>query len=149
LLSRSVYRRENREKIALQKRIDYLKRKPQILAKKNERSAKRRASDAVFCLSHRVRALLGYALRRNGYKKASKTSLVLGCSWPEFAAHIERQFLPGMTWTNRSLWHVDHIVALATATTEADVLALNHFTNLRPLWSVDNIKKSTKRTHLL
>ncbi len=54
-----------------------------------------------------------------------------------------------MSWENRALWHIDHIVAMATAVTEADVLALNHFTNLRPLWGVDNLKKGAKQTHLL
>lgn len=78
-----------------------------------------------------------------------KTASILGCSWAEFAAHIERQFLPGMTWQNRGEWHIDHIVALATAKTEADVLALNHFTNLRPMWGPDNFKKGAKQTHLI
>lgn len=89
------------------------------------------------------------ALLKRGYSKTSSTATILGCSWSEFAAHIERQFLPGMSWVNRSLWHIDHIVALATAVTEADVIALNHFTNLRPLWKPDNLKKGAKQTHLL
>lgn len=54
-----------------------------------------------------------------------------------------------MTWQNRGEWHIDHIVALATAKTEADVLALNHFTNLRPMWGPDNLKKGAKQTHLI
>jgi hypothetical protein len=54
-----------------------------------------------------------------------------------------------MAWENRAMWQLDHIVPLATAATEADVLALNHYTNLRPMWSVDNRAKSDKITHLI
>ena len=46
-----------------------------------------------------------------------------------------------MTWENRSEWHVDHIIPLATAKTEEDVYRLNHYTNLQPLWAHENIRK--------
>ena len=113
------------------------------------RRKERRKTDPVFIVSGRIRSLVGNALAGRGYTKKSKTQQVLGCTWLEFVSHIERQFLPGMSWVNRSLWHIDHIVALATAVTEADVIALNHFTNLRPLWIPDNLKKGAKQTHLL
>lgn len=54
-----------------------------------------------------------------------------------------------MTWENRSEWHLDHIVPLATATTAEEVAALNHFTNFRPLWALDNMLKSDNVTHLI
>lgn len=111
--------------------------------------AARISSDAVFALSSRVRSLVKMTIKNQGFRKGTKSATILGCSWPEFAAHIERQFLPGMTWENCALWHIDHIVAIATAKTEADVLALNHFTNLRPLWKPDNLKKGAKQTHLI
>jgi hypothetical protein len=51
----------------------------------------------------------------------------------ELKEHFERQFSKGMTWENYGdLWEIDHVVPLATAKTVIDVLALNHFTNLRP-----------------
>lgn len=100
-------------------------------------------------MSRRIRSLIGSGMKRMGYKKRSKSFEILGCTWPEFKAHIERQFLPGMTWENRHLWQIDHITPLATAETEADVIALNHFTNLRPLWAVDNLAKRAKITHLI
>lgn len=94
-------------------------------------------------------SLIRVSLIDKGYSKTSRTHEILGCSWDEFAAHIEKQFLPGMSWSNRAEWHIDHIVPLATAKTEADVLALNHFTNLRPLWVPDNLAKRDKQTHLI
>lgn len=49
-----------------------------------------------------------------------------------------------MNWDNYGLngWHLDHIEPLSNAKTEEDVMRLNHYTNLRPLWGEDNIKKS-------
>ena len=67
--------------------------------------------------------------------------------------HLERQFLPGMTWGNRGEWHIDHIVPLAsftfTSPDDPEFRAAWALTNLRPLWAKDNIRKSAKRTHLI
>lgn len=128
------YRRANKEKVSA-RHVAYRR--------------KLRESDPVFALAHRMRSLVAHGLRANGLSKRSKTAEIIGCTWPEFAAHIERQFLPGMTWENRALWHIDHIVPLATAVTEADVLALSRFTNLRPMWAADNLAKNSKITHLI
>lgn len=132
--SRKIYRESNKKKIS---------------ARHVELRRVKRANDPVFAMAHRMRALVAAGLKLKGFAKRSKTTAIIGCSWPEFSAHIERQFLPGMTWENRALWHIDHIVPLATAKTEADVLALNHFTNLRPMWARDNLKKNAQVTHLL
>ena len=98
--------------------------------------------DPFHRLKVRTRIMVLNALTRRGYSKRTKTQEVLGCGWQFFLAHIERQFLPGMGWENRHLWHIDHITPLSAATTEEEVLALNHFTNLRPIWAKDNLQKS-------
>ena len=58
-----------------------------------------------------------------------------------------------MSWDNYGLyngelnygWDIDHIIPLASATTEKELLKLNHFTNLQPLCSKINrdIKRDT------
>lgn len=70
----------------------------------------------------------------------------VGCSSAELRAHIEAQFLPGMGWHNRHLWHVDHIRPLASfdLTDAEQRRAANHYTNLRPLWAEDNLAKGAK-----
>jgi len=74
---------------------------------------------------------------------------IIGCSHAQLKDHIEKQFLKGMTWENRDQWHIDHITPISKATCEQDVLALYHFTNLRPMWAADNIRKSNKEMFLI
>jgi hypothetical protein len=51
-----------------------------------------------------------------------------------------------MTWKNHTMkgWHIDHKVPLDSAKTPKDVEKLMHYTNLQPLWAVDNLKKGKK-----
>ena len=56
-----------------------------------------------------------------------------------------------MDWGNHGLyngeldygWDIDHIIPLSTATTEEELLKLNHFSNLQPLCS--KINRDVKR----
>lgn len=105
--------------------------------------------DPVFCLVQRVRARLGEVMRKSRFPKTGNTQEIIGCTWEQLAKHIERQFTKEMTWENRHLWHLDHIIPLSSAKTKDDVLRLNHFTNLRPLLSEDNLKKGNKVLNLL
>lgn len=125
-------------------------RKDQRNESNRRRRRERHASDPVFAMQNLARARVYSAFRRIGYRKDSPTSQLIGCSWPELKRHIEKQFLRGMTWANRgTAWHVDHIQAIGEATTAEEIAALCHFTNLRPLWALDNWKKNAKRTHLI
>lgn len=111
--------------------------------------ANRKKKDPVFRMKHEVRSMIATAFTRSGYTKSSRTHEIIGCSWDEFKSHIERQFLPGMSWENRHLWHIDHITPLSTAKTKEDVVALNHVSNLRPIWAEDNIAKKDKLLFLI
>jgi hypothetical protein len=110
---------------------------------------KRRKNDPLFTLIGRIRSRLNQSLRTNGYTKRSKTQEIIGCSWEFLKGYIERQFVDGMTWENRSEWHIDHIIPISSAKTEEDVIKLSHYTNLRPLWAADNLRKSNKLETLL
>lgn len=169
---RKNYKLKNKDKIREQKRAYYLKNKDKIKAKKNryenrekikkyhkkyryenrekikeyqrEYERSRLKTDDFFKLKKRLRILIGNSFLNNGFSKKSRTHEILGCSFEEFKLHIERQFLKGMTWENRDKWHIDHIIPMATAKTEEDVIRLNHYTNLRPLWAEENLSKSDK-----
>jgi hypothetical protein len=58
-------------------------------------------------------------------------------------AHLEAQFVPGMTWANHGAWHVDHIRPCASFNLEdpAEQRVCFHFSNLQPLWAQDNLAK--------
>lgn len=90
----------------------------------------------------RIKDLIRKSLTSRKFRKNNKSYEILGCSYDEFRNHIEKQFTNGMNWEKFGEIHIDHIVPLATAKTIDDVIALNHFTNLRPMWAKDNIKKS-------
>lgn len=100
-------------------------------------------------MADRVSSLVSGSIRKKGYGKRSKTHEILGCDWHVFINHIERQFVKGMSWDRRSEFHIDHIVPLASAKTEDDVIALNHYTNLRPLWTADNLLKKDNMEFLI
>ena len=84
------------------------------------------------------------SLSKKGYTKTSKTSEILCCSYEYFKSHIESLFDYGMTWDNRNLWHIDHIIPLDFAENEEEMLMLNHYSNLSPLWRDLNLEKSSK-----
>lgn len=110
---------------------------------------RKRETDPIFALKFKMRTKLNKIFARFNYTKRSKSNEILGCDWETLKLHIERQFPKGMTWENRSEWHIDHIMPLASAKTEQDVVELNHYTNLRPLWAHENLAKSAKVEYLL
>jgi len=89
----------------------------------------------------RIRTLLLNTLKRHLAGKTTSTEKLLGCSAAQFVAHIEAQFLPGMSWANHGDWHFDHIRPIASFENPEDS-ACWHFTNFQPLWAADNIRKS-------
>jgi hypothetical protein len=49
-----------------------------------------------------------------------------------------------MTLENHGEWHLDHIIPLASATTEEEIIKLNHYTNFQPLWAEENLSKGDR-----
>jgi len=70
----------------------------------------RAKEDEVFDFKIKARLMLRSIFKRKGYTKRSKSNDILGCSWQELKLHIESQFVDGMSWENRSAWHIDHII---------------------------------------
>tara|TARA_R110000772_G_scaffold7060_1_gene24241 strand:+ start:47 stop:643 length:597 start_codon:yes stop_codon:yes gene_type:complete len=91
-----------------------------------------------------LRARIYQALKRGNYKKNNNTMNIIGVSIEVAKAHLERQFTKGMSWSNHGEWHIDHIIPLASANTEEEIIKLCHYTNLQPLWAKDNLEKSYK-----
>jgi hypothetical protein len=130
------YKEANKEKIK-----QYLQSNKEKL---NQYYKKRHSTDSIFKFKFNVRNLIKNSFKRTNHRKATRTEQILGCSLDFFKVYISNQFQKGMSLDNHGKWHLDHIIPLATATTEEDVIRLNHYTNFQPLWADDNLKKSNK-----
>jgi hypothetical protein len=53
----------------------------------------------------------------------------------------------GMSWANRSEWHIDHIKPLSLFAKEGvyDLNIINALSNLQPLWAKDNLEKHANK----
>ena len=134
------YYESNKERILERQREYYLANK----VRWREYEKERYDSDPLYALAKKCRRRTSNVLKRNGYTKDSTTKDMLGCTYEELMQHLESQFVDGMSWDNRSEWHIDHIIPLASANTEAELLELCHHTNLQPLWARDNLSKGAR-----
>ena len=133
----------NPEKAKESSRKYYEANRERIIQRVVKRHAKKRKEgDPVRLMAERVRSRIHMALRQRAFSKKSKTEKMLGCSFRQFTKHIESQFADGMSWDNRSEWHLDHILPLACATTIEGLERLSHYTNIRPLWAAENREKA-------
>lgn len=110
--------------------------------------------NAVAQLRCRIRRRLGYYTKCNKCLDKDYAILFLGCSLNELQSYLESKFYPDsrtgepMTWNNygRKGWHIDHIFPLSKADLldDSEFKRVCHYTNLQPLWSWENLKKSSK-----
>jgi hypothetical protein len=139
-----TYYKKNKVNILKYKKTWAKKNNQKIKEQKREYIKNRNENDFLFNLKNRMRIRLYHFLTKNNITKTNKTFDIVGCS-PEFLKeHLEAQFTDGMSWDNRSEWHIDHIIPLSSAKTEDELYKLCHYTNLQPLWAEDNLKKSNK-----
>lgn len=100
--------------------------------------------DPVFRVRLRCRKRIWEAFVRKGYSKKTKTFEMIGCTPEELCQHLESKFHDGMTLENYGEWHIDHIIPLASAKTEEEVVSLCHYSNLQPMWASDNVAKGAR-----
>ena len=127
--SRTRYKVENRQKCT-----DYQRNK--------------RQSDPVYKFRSSFIHLMSLYRKKHGYTGTKGTWEMVGCDFDTFLAYIQSQFEEGMTMENyghgKGCWNIDHIIPIRTAQNDEDIERLNHYTNLRPLWSTDNYRRSRK-----
>jgi Uri superfamily endonuclease len=99
-------------------------------------------TDNLFVLKRRLRARLGWAFNQTKAYKTQKTERYIGTTWGNCMEFIECQFQECMSWENKNQWHIDHFFPISMAKDEKQLTKLLHFTNLRPMWASDNIRKS-------
>lgn len=166
------YRKQNKKTIQQKKQVYYIKNKEKIDAKNKLHRAENREylnkkSNEYYhnnkkiihqkrktYLQNNIQAKTKHSLRTRinlvlkGKIKSGSTIDLLGCSIEFFLQYIESKFLPGMTWNNhtRNGWHIDHIIPCASfdLTDPEQQKKCFHYSNLQPLWAVDNLRKSDK-----
>jgi len=119
---------------------------------KNQARTLRIKTDPLFKMSCNLRTRTAKAFREILLIKKNKhTFEILGCSPQELKFYIEKRFVDRMNWNNQGKWKednewtygwdIDHIIPLSSAKNEEEMIKLCHYTNLQPLWHIDNIIK--------
>ena len=148
-----AYRSARREEMRAYYRAYDAANKDRRRSAARERNKRRMAVDVRFRLKARLRSRLAGALRAgidSGGKRGASAVRHLGCSVADLMAYLERQFRPGMSWDTYGIgvgrWNIDHIRPLASfdlTDSEQAKVACN-FTNLQPLWHVENVRKGSR-----
>lgn len=154
--SDSKYRLLNKEKLKKNKRNYYLKNRDKILErvkkyrienkdtiriKRRGYHSKRKKRDILYRIHFNLSKRLRKALKEN---KTERTVKYLGCSISFLKQYLESKFVNGMSWDNYGKWEIDHIIPISFAKNKEDYYKLCHYSNLQPLWEIDNIKKGNK-----
>lgn len=145
--NRKEYYYSNKDKV-ISLNNDYVRRnKEKVRLRQRENHKKRKQEDIGYSILKVLRTRVGSAVKRKG-KKCNKTMYLVGCDMPFLLKYIEEKFSDGMTWNNygKKGWHVDHIIPCAKfdMTNIEDQKKCFHYTNLQPLWWIDNLKKGAK-----
>ena len=94
-------------------------------------------------LRARFKQLINYD--NENYRKFNFCSFI-GCSLEELKIYLQRLFSNDMSWHGilSGEIHIDHIkpLCLFDLTKEKEVKEAFHYTNLQPLWALDNLKKN-------
>lgn len=106
----------------------------------------RQMNDIESRIKKNLRGRVYVALKRG--IKSVHTMELLGCSIAEFRTRFESKFTDGMNWEKymRGEIHIDHIKPCAefVLTDHEQQKICFHYSNLRPLWKLDNLKKGIR-----
>jgi len=142
------YKKSESEEFVVNRRE--INRKSGKKRRKEGKFKERYDNDIQFRLSHNLRTRTSAAIRGYNKKKAGSSVTDLGCTLAEFIVHLENQFAAQMSWDNyghgKDCWTIDHIKPLSRfdLSIREEFLEAAHYTNLSPMWFLDNIKKGNK-----
>ena len=146
------YRENNQESRSAYNRKWFQDNKDRSRETKRIYKAYQRKNNSQYRIVNSLRSRVRLCLK---YKnKIAPTLTLLGCSLEELTKHFESLFTEGMSWDNygnpngdhSNSWHIDHIkpCSLFDLTQEEEQRKCFHYSNLQPLWGIDNMKKSNK-----
>jgi hypothetical protein len=111
---------------------------------KNQRDYKRnrQKTDPIYKLAGKIRSRMYLAFKKKRWHKNGSNEKMLGIDYESAKLYIESLFKKNMSWDNHGEWHIDHIIPLASADSEAELIALSYYKNLQPLWATENKSKN-------
>ena len=112
--------------------------------KRNETTKKYLDKNPLCRYSMNFRVKVKNYLTRGIFPRKNSDLLdILGISLEGYKAYLEMQFDEGMSWHNNTKkgWHIDHIIPTSKARDLNELKQLLHYTNTRPLWAKENLKK--------
>lgn len=138
---RNGYEEKNRDRLSAERKA----KRPLRLDKVRAYLKKRRETDVHFRLQARLRTRVRMALKRYNKSKSASSEDLLGCSILFFKEYFCSLFTDGMTWDKFMAGdiHVDHIkpCKLFNLAIDKEQKECFHYTNLQPLWKIDNLRK--------
>jgi len=147
------YREENKERIKewdkkyregnKERKKKYYKENKE---RRNRQDRERKKADPEFKLRGSLRTRLYRAVKSQNTHKSRSTLKLTGCTLGFLKWHLEQQFIDGMSWDNYGEWHIDHIIPCSyfDLTKKSEQEKCFHYSNLQPLWGIDNISKNNK-----
>jgi hypothetical protein len=136
---------KRKERYKENSRMNYYKDKKKKMARVMAYQKIKNKTDINWILRKRLRGRLQKALK--GIIKSKRTMELLGVPHLDFLkAWLQSQFKEGMTWENRHLWHIDHIIPCSSfdLTKPEEQAKCFHYTNLQPLWASENLSKGNR-----
>lgn len=139
---RKKYLLENKEYIKIVNKEYQRKHREEL----NKKEREKRQTDSIYRLKNVVRKLVGRSFNYINKEKCLKTKEIVGLPIEQLEKYLLQTFKNnyGYDWDRKEKVHIDHIIPLATAKTEKDVIKLCHYTNLQLLKAEDNLKKGAK-----
>ena len=153
------YRQNNKEKISDKKKFYYENNKTEILEKRkiyyeknkekiNKSTDRKRELKRIYYYKRKHQYIWREILRKTitqlKLNKNQTTLEILRYNHEELKLNIESKFKEGMSWENHGDWHIDHIIPISLFKEGTDASIVNRLDNLRPLWSIDNLKRQNK-----
>jgi len=146
----SKYYQENRDRILANVKQHAQKNKEARSVYIREWARIQRQENPIFRMISALRGHVNKNLLRQG--RSSSMDLV-GIDIEGLRAYLQSLFLPGMSWENYGKWHLDHIIPIKHFKDNYDLSDPEvqrrcfHYTNLQPLWAIDNMSKGAKTTY--
>jgi len=128
----------------------YHKNKERIMKNHTIWCLNRRKTDIHYRTMDNLRSRINHAIKKANAVKSAKTEELIGCTVDYLHKHLEKQFKEGMSWNNRKEWHIDHIIPVDYYIKNFDFTDFEvqkkcfHYTNMQPLWKIENIRKGNK-----